>query len=75
MAKYEGQEEAVADPSEIHADYDISDEYPADYDESAQQNEAPSKNVLPMRYADAATSGFVAEVSEGENTHDFDLES
>lgn|SRR5262245_1226567 len=72
LAKYEG-DKAPTSESEVHADYDIADEYPAGYDESAAGFDAPAKNLLPDKYADPNASGFTAEVVEGPNTHNFDL--
>ena len=72
LAKYDGQKQGVSNPSEMHADYDISNEYPPGYDESKAQ--APiSKNLLPMKYSDPNTSGFTAEVAEKDNAFDFDI--
>jgi hypothetical protein len=73
LAKYQGSDSATAQSGEVHADYDITNEYPAGYDESAAALAAPSKNLLNDRYADPNTSGFTAEVAEGPNTHNFDL--
>ncbi|MCS7239476.1 MAG: carboxypeptidase-like regulatory domain-containing protein [Thermoguttaceae bacterium] len=35
---------------------------------------APSRNILPAKYADPATSGFEVEVKPGDNTFDFRIE-
>ena len=72
MAKYDGQKQGVSEPSEMHADYDVSDQYPPGYDESKAQSPI-SKNLLPMRYSDPTTSGFAAEVAEKDNTFDFEI--
>lgn len=72
LAKYEGQQQTVTDPSKAHADYDISNEYPQGYDESKAASN-PSKNILPMKYADPTTSGFTADVVEGDKKFDFDI--
>jgi hypothetical protein len=72
LAKYDGQKQGVSDPSEMHADYDVSDQYPPGYDESKAQSPM-SKNLLPMRYALPTTSGFAAEVAEKDNSFDFEI--
>ena len=72
LAKYDGQKQGVSDASEMHADYDVSDQYPPGYDESKAQSPI-SKNLLPMRYSDPTSFGFTAEVAEKENTFDFDI--
>jgi hypothetical protein len=72
VAKYEGQQPPVTGPVKMHADYDISNEYPAGYDES-KASQASSKNVLPAKYANADLSGLKADVVEGENKLDFDI--
>jgi hypothetical protein len=72
LAKYDAQKQGVSDPGEMHADYDVSDQYPPGYDESKASSPI-SKNLLPMRYSDPTTSGYSAEVTEKENIFDFDL--
>jgi hypothetical protein len=73
MAKYEGKETPTTDPSQAHANYDISNEYPPGYNPDAVPEAPPSQNLLPAQYSDPATSGFSAEVVKGENTYNFDL--
>jgi hypothetical protein len=70
FAKYEGKPSTGS--TEVHADYDISNEYPAGYNPDAQVD-TPSKNLLPVKYALPESSGYTADVVEGENTFDFDL--
>jgi hypothetical protein len=65
LAKYEG-EQTVTDPSKMHADYDITNEYPEGYQEGAAEK-PPAKNLLPVNYADPNTSGMSAEVLDGDN--------
>jgi hypothetical protein len=70
FAKYESKQ--TTGSTEVHADYDISNEYPAGYNPDAQVD-TPSKNLLPAKYSSPESSGFTADVVEGENTFDFDL--
>jgi hypothetical protein len=73
LAKYDSGQAAAPETEQVHADYDVSDEYAAGYDESAASLAPPSKNLLPEKYADPTRSGFFAEVVAGANTHNFDL--
>ena len=73
VAKYESGQSATPETQQVHADYDVSDEYAPGYNESAASFAPPSKNLLPDKYADPTTSGFFAEVVAGNNTHNFDL--
>jgi hypothetical protein len=72
IAKYAGQSTATTAPGEATADYDISNEYPEGYNPDTQDS-TPSRNLLPLKYASPGTSGFEANVVEGENTIDFDV--
>ena len=78
VAKYEGDYEPSEGNAEPAADpYDITNEYPDDYDEAKETEKAAlgsSSNLLPERYADAAKSELTATVAEEDNTFDFDLE-
>lgn len=71
-AKPEGEEADSDEP------IDITDEYPANYDEMDASEKAASiaKNLLPVKYADPATSPLTAEVKETAegNVFDFDLD-
>lgn len=71
ITKYEGAEDTTA---AAPGGPQVED-YPEDYDEfAAQLAPAPvSENVLPANYADPASSGFTATVTEGDNNFDFDL--
>lgn len=74
FAKYEGPPPGAATEStKMHADYDISNEYPPGYNPDAVPEAPPSKNLLPDKYADPSQSGFTAEVKAQANTIDFDL--
>lgn len=79
IAQYEGAEQDSDGEGATLADpYDITDEYPEDYDERAASEASSknsSKNMLPARFADASTSGLTATVVEGENTVDFSVAS
>jgi hypothetical protein len=63
VQKFESQEQPAAAPA--------SGEY---VEAPADTTPAPSKNVLPEKYADPNTSGFEAEVKAGENSFTFNLE-
>ena len=73
FAKYEGQPPAAAGSTKVHADYDVSNEYPPGYNPDAVPEAAPAKNLLPPKYSDPNSSGFTAEVGKSGNTYDFDL--
>ncbi len=77
LAKYEGGETDEAGAGGELADpYDITDEYPDDFDEDAQNEEAnkTATNALPPWYADGETSGLTATVAEGGGSIDFAVE-
>ena len=77
IASYEGSADYEStDEGQTLADpYDITNEYPEDYDEASQKSVA-SKNKLPAKYSNKATSGFTAQVkAEGENVYDFEIKT
>lgn len=80
IAKYEGgdsYDESGEEAAPAADPYDITNEYPENYDEQKEADRAAreqSKNSLPQRYSNPETSGLSADVTEGENTIDFQLE-
>jgi hypothetical protein len=73
FAKYQGPPPTAAEPAKMHADYDVSNEYPPGYNPDAVPETPPAKNLLPAKLADPLQSGFAAEVKPESNTLDFDL--
>jgi hypothetical protein len=67
--KSEGSEK-LADP------YDITNEYPTGYNEMQASEIAASlsKNLLPAKYSNPATSKLNAEVKSGTNSFDFKVD-
>ena len=78
IAKYDTKLPPPEEESAAEAEdpYDITNEYPAGYDEMDEAEKAAviARNLLPGKYANAGTSGLTAEVGEGENKFDFDLD-
>ena len=81
IAKYDRKEPPVPPGEEekpkSDEPIDITDEYPAGYNEmdAAEKAATVAKNLLPMKYANPETSPFVAQVTDGseENSIDFEL--
>ena len=82
ISKYDnpaGDESAAAAPSgpqDIDVNEPFVEEYPEDYDEMQESEKAAmtATNILPNKYATGDTSGLEVDVTEGSNTHDFDIE-
>lgn len=78
LAKYDQKPPpSVPEPAKDGDPDDITDEYPDGYNEmqASEIAAAVSKNLLPAKYAQTATSKLIAEVTkEGENKFDFQIE-
>jgi len=70
IVKYEGAAEDAAAGGGPTGDGE--DEYPDNYDGGATDDEEEAENLLPAKYAEAATSGFTATV-EANNNNNFDF--
>ena len=78
VAKYDKKLEpkSPATPGKLTDPNDITDEYSAGYNEmtAAEVAAAVSKNLLPPKYANPATSKLEADVSKGDNKFDFKVD-
>ena len=76
IAKYDRPPEEM-ETQAVASDADVTaDDYEEPWEEEDDLKEAadPAKNLLPPQYANRETSGFEADVVEGDNVHDFELE-
>lgn len=78
IAKYDKKLAPAAPktPGKATDPYDITNEYPADYNEmqASEIAAAISKNLLPAKFANPNASGLQAVVAEQENTFDFKVD-
>lgn len=80
VTKYESPPEEETGPQVETGDVTAEDfdEYAAveDYDEDGLEGGGAdvSKNLLPSKFSKATTSGLTAEVTEGDNVHNFALD-
>jgi len=79
VAKYDQRIEdkkPKAAAGELADPYDVTNEYPTGYDEMQASEIAASlsRNLLPPRFANPASSKLTAEVTAGNNQFDFKLD-
>jgi hypothetical protein len=72
----EPKAEATSDSAANAEPYDVTNPYPPGYNEMTEAEIAASiaKNVLPAKYANPASSNLTAEVKNGTNTFDFQVD-